>query len=306
MQPVNAPRLTFIVFSYNQEKYVHKAIWSALNQDYCNLEVIVSDDGSSDNTCNIIDDIAEQYRGPHHLVVRKSGVNKGLADNIKHAVACSTGDYIIMAAGDDISIKNRASFLASVIESTEHTAAIYTDYTTVEGDVVRGNLRLKKYMTVGPLVMALNCGGVGKGATYCFRRDVFETFDPLSDYIQSEDKILPFVAALIGKVYFVPVPTVYYRLPHDSLSTQLAKKKKLAIQDSRHLVKLKQITTSARYAGCCNIFVHRVVSIIFRVYYENSRVDGSDNSFFVWPWRALYYPFRTLLLLMSKVRRFQI
>ncbi|KJF78562.1 hypothetical protein UA45_05225 [Morganella morganii] len=50
----NDKLVSFVLISYNQEKYIEDALLSVLEQDYSNLEIIVSDDGSTDNTKNII------------------------------------------------------------------------------------------------------------------------------------------------------------------------------------------------------------------------------------------------------------
>ena len=301
----NTLRMSLIVLAFNQENFIEKAVQSALNQDYGDLEIIISDDGSRDATFEIISDIAKKYCGPHRLIVRKNELNKGLVDNIKQAVACATGDFIIVAAGDDISYSNRASILADVIQSTDNANAIYTYYTTNEADLDRDYPNSEVYTTVGPILMALNCGGVGKGATYCFRREVFDTLCPLPYFVKSEDKFLPFIAALTGKVYFVPVPTVFYRLPENSLSMQLAKSKKLAIQDPQHITKLSEVTNLAKRDNFHNFLVNRTILLILKIYYKNA-MTATENLFVKCYWRVLYYLLRSILFIASKAFRFQI
>ena len=48
------PKISIIILSYNQAEYIQKAINSALTQTYQNLEIIISDNGSTDNTKQII------------------------------------------------------------------------------------------------------------------------------------------------------------------------------------------------------------------------------------------------------------
>ena len=55
------PKVSIIIPTYNQSKYIKKAIQSALNQDYNNLEVVVSDDNSNDNTFEIVKPLLLQH-----------------------------------------------------------------------------------------------------------------------------------------------------------------------------------------------------------------------------------------------------
>ena len=51
------PLVTFAIFSFNQEKYIHDAVQAAFNQSYSPLHIILSDDNSSDKTFSIIENL---------------------------------------------------------------------------------------------------------------------------------------------------------------------------------------------------------------------------------------------------------
>ena len=57
----NKMKVSLLVFSYNQFKYIEDAIHSALNQDYCNLEIIISDDCSNDGTFDLVKNLVSNY-----------------------------------------------------------------------------------------------------------------------------------------------------------------------------------------------------------------------------------------------------
>lgn len=296
------PRLSLIIFSFNQENYIEKAILSALNQNYDNLEVVVSDDSSSDGTFLIVKNLKEKYRGNHRFIIRQNTSNLGLAENIKRGVSCSTGDFIIMAAGDDISFCDRALFLSEIIKSKSDASAIYTDYSSSESYLINDRDTGSRLTEVSALNMALNCGGVGKGATYCFRRDVFDMFNPLPDYIKSEDKILPFVASIIGKVYYSSRKTIYYRLPDNSLSNRLSKTKQLAVQDAQHIKKLIEIAKMKDVQENQNLIIKNLIILIFKIYYENSVNPVSRKLHIRMYYNVLYYLVRSVYFILRKIR----
>ena len=62
------PKVSFCIISYNQERYIKEAIESAFAQEYENLEIIISDDASSDSTPFIIKEMVENYKGSHEVI----------------------------------------------------------------------------------------------------------------------------------------------------------------------------------------------------------------------------------------------
>jgi glycosyltransferase involved in cell wall biosynthesis len=95
-----APKVSVMIISYNQEAYIAQAIESAAAQDYPNLEVVVSDDGSSDRTPDIIREFARRY--PNRVVPVLNPVNQGITRNSNAGLRACTGKYIAFQGGDDI------------------------------------------------------------------------------------------------------------------------------------------------------------------------------------------------------------
>lgn len=90
------PLVSIIVPCYNHEKYVQETIDSILNQTYENIELIVIDDGSKDNSVNIIQELADKYK--FTFIYRK---NKGLSATLNEGIKLSKGKYLCACASDD-------------------------------------------------------------------------------------------------------------------------------------------------------------------------------------------------------------
>ena len=106
--------VTFALFAYNQERFIKDAIEAALAQDYSPLEIIFSDDCSTDNTFEIMNKFAEKYSGPHVIKLNKNTRNLGIADHINVVMKMVTTDFVVVAAGDDVSEQNRTSEMVKV------------------------------------------------------------------------------------------------------------------------------------------------------------------------------------------------
>lgn len=110
MNPVN-PLLSFALFSYKQETYIREAVAAALAQTYSPLEIIISDDASPDGTFEIIQEMAAAYQGPHKLILNRNEKNLGIGPHVKKVFEMASSEWLVGAAGDDISLPHRCSCL---------------------------------------------------------------------------------------------------------------------------------------------------------------------------------------------------
>lgn len=97
-------KVSIIMGIYNCEKTLDDAINSILNQTYNNWELIMCDDGSTDNTYQIAYQYAESDK---RIKLIKNEKNLGLAKTLNKCLEISTGEYIMRHDGDDIMVKDR-------------------------------------------------------------------------------------------------------------------------------------------------------------------------------------------------------
>lgn len=100
MKPENL-RFSIIICVYNVEKYIDKAIESVLNQDFKNYELLILNDGSTDNTLKII----KGYKDKRIRIINCKQ-NKGLSCGRNKAVSQAKGEYILYLDGDDTLYEN--------------------------------------------------------------------------------------------------------------------------------------------------------------------------------------------------------
>ena len=80
------PLVSFLLFTYNHEKYVKYALESAINQDYSPLEIIISDDHSTDETYQIIEEIIKKYKGKNKIILNRMEKNIGVGAHINKII----------------------------------------------------------------------------------------------------------------------------------------------------------------------------------------------------------------------------
>ena len=108
-------KVSVIVPCYNAEKFVNKCVDSLINQDYQNLEIILINDGSLDNTLNILREYEKKYKNVKVLTHKNIGLGATRNKGIKNA----TGDYITFLDSDDWFKKDYVSTLVSNIEDND-------------------------------------------------------------------------------------------------------------------------------------------------------------------------------------------
>jgi glycosyltransferase involved in cell wall biosynthesis len=91
--------ISVLIPTYNVEKFIRAAIESVVNQTYSNLEIIVVDDGSTDQTYSILKEI--ELLEPR-LKLYKNKVNSGIVKTLNFGLSVSRGEYIVRMDGDDL------------------------------------------------------------------------------------------------------------------------------------------------------------------------------------------------------------
>ncbi|MEN8078825.1 glycosyltransferase [Clostridioides difficile] len=106
--------VSIIVPAYNVDKYIQKCIISILHQTYTNIEIIVVDDGSTDKTGEIIDNISKNDKRINILHKKNEGVSVARNSGIE----ISKGEYLVFVDGDDYIAPDYVEYMVNLIENT--------------------------------------------------------------------------------------------------------------------------------------------------------------------------------------------
>jgi len=110
-------KITVIVTNYNHSKYIEGAIKSINEQTYSNIEVIIIDDGSTDNSREIIVDLRNKYkRNPIKTIFLDE--NKGKWNALNIAISQATGELITLQDADDACVPKRIELQHQVLKES--------------------------------------------------------------------------------------------------------------------------------------------------------------------------------------------
>lgn len=136
MDAINTePLISIIIPTYNRGWCIKRAINSLINQTYKNFEIVVTDDGSSDDTSEIISSINDR-----RIKYYKFSENRGMYEAQRNCIDKSHGDYIVFLDSDDELVSNALQIFASNINViTDKVRIILADHLNYKTGRIQGN-----------------------------------------------------------------------------------------------------------------------------------------------------------------------
>ena len=113
----HAPTFSVIMPSYNHERYVGEAIQSVLNQSYGDLELIVIDDCSSDDSVAVIKEFAAKDSRVRAFFHQN---NQGISRTMNEAIGKARGKYVALFASDDLWVKDKLQIQKNILDRDEN------------------------------------------------------------------------------------------------------------------------------------------------------------------------------------------
>lgn len=226
------PLVSFLIFTYNQEKFVEEAVRGALSQDFPNLEIIISDDCSTDRTFDVIKETVSNYTGPHKIILNRNEYNLGLISHYNKINQLSHGEIIILGSGDDVSLPNRTSVAVQVFLDNPNVMSLSSETELIDEEGNFLNHGYEYHLRKGGYsIMSLTeyiffrHFYLYPGTSRVLRRDVIDKF-PIITSAPDED-IYTFVRSLyIGDIAFIHEILSYYRIVSTSITHNRYKRSK--------------------------------------------------------------------------------
>ena len=115
---------------YNAEKFIEECILSIVNQNYQNIEIVISDDASTDNTPIILKKLEKKFPNKIKLFLQEN--NLGITNNFNFILSKCTGKYVLFTAGDDMLKSNCISDVLDIFENNNISIVFHNSIRTNE------------------------------------------------------------------------------------------------------------------------------------------------------------------------------
>ncbi|MCO5383612.1 MAG: glycosyltransferase [Methanosarcina barkeri] len=117
----NPPLVSICIPVYNSEKTIVSTLQSILNQTYQNLEIIIVDNASTDNTLDLIGKLTDP-----RIIIYKNSVNIGAEKNFSKCIELATGDYIAIFHSDDLYKQEMVQKQVQAFQENPSIGAVFT------------------------------------------------------------------------------------------------------------------------------------------------------------------------------------
>lgn len=128
--------ISVVIPAYNHENYIEEALMSVYNQTYQNIELVIINDGSTDETQDRIDSFLEKNSGRFSNVISFSQPNLGVSATLNKAVSVCTSEWIYLLASDDLFLPEKIEIQQKAINdwNNPELALVYTDTFYINSD----------------------------------------------------------------------------------------------------------------------------------------------------------------------------
>lgn len=206
-------KVSICLATYNGEKFIFEQIDSVLKQIGQNDEVIVSDDGSTDKTLEIIRNIEDS-----RIKILINQGERGYTPNFQNALKESTGDIIFISDQDDVWLPGKYTTLIENLKTND--LVVTNSMVTDESLNVTNNSFFTIYNSGTGILKNIICSTY-YGCCMAFNRKVLNYSMPFPKNKEvSIDLWIGLVAEVVGKVKFIEKPFLLYRRS-DNTVTQL-------------------------------------------------------------------------------------
>lgn len=291
------PQATILFLAYNQQDFVAEAAHSCLAQQGEPLEIIFSDDCSTDNTFAILQDVVRSYSGPHQVTVRQNAHNLGIADHYNTLVKLAQGELLITAAGDDISYPHRAQTLLDAWRDSDcklDLIASYASSITYQGQDTGQQVKVDQLSNWQGAADWCRKRPYVIGATHAFTKRIWLKFGDIASDIPYEDQVVALRALSMGGGVTLETSLIAYRQGGVSAKKALqspdAKREHIFKRYSRQQAVFRQIQRDLEKMGCTQLWTGKVRRYLLRsdaaLWLLESQASGSFNL------RRLFVEFR--------------
>jgi glycosyltransferase involved in cell wall biosynthesis len=214
------PLVSVVIPAYNSRSYVAQAVESVLTQTFHEFEIIVIDDGSTDDTRQTLAAYADRIRYVHQE-------NRGVYAARNRGAKLAQGQYIAFLDADDVWLPEKLAVQVGALESHPEFGAAHTDTALIgpDGRVVNPASNPKRQSHSGMVFDEFFQSNMAVIllSTVLIRRDCFEALGGFDERHRAvQDQFFFLRLAWSYPIYFIPKPLVQYRITPGSLSRSSA------------------------------------------------------------------------------------
>ncbi len=218
-QKLSQPLVTVGVALYNHEAYIEQCLQSIITQTYSNIELIVIDDGSTDNSYQVAKNYVDSIEKPFKITL-KTQENRGMCNTLNEIAKNAKGKYISFIGSDDYWMASKIEDQVEFLEKHPNLALVHSNSIKVnaQGDEIK-KIDYSKKINQGSVYKALiqRKGGINT-PSHLYRTKVYEEIGYYDPSFSFEDTDFWLRLSRQYKIGFINKFHTYYRWHGKNLS----------------------------------------------------------------------------------------
>jgi glycosyltransferase involved in cell wall biosynthesis len=215
------PRVSVIIPAYNAAAYLPHSIESVMRQTFADWEIVLVDDGSTDQTAAVWEDYQPKLQDQLKYVHQP---NRGIAAARNTAMRSARGEFIALLDADDVWLPQRLERGVEILDGDPETGLVHARVARIDGNgAVIGQLKVEPKYLSGRIAHNIYTRRAHIICpTVIFRRNCLQTTGPFDETLRTtEDRDLWFRIARQSKVSYINEVLAYYRLSPLSITKDL-------------------------------------------------------------------------------------
>lgn len=253
---IKSPLVSVVIPCYNHEKYVEQSLDSVFNQTYDNIELIVIDDGSSDNSVSVVKKIREE-----NDFIFITQTNIGVCKTLNKAVSLSKGKYIALLASDDYWDTTKIEKQVSRLELNPNSEFCFTQAIEFENSTTKNDRIFPNKTMTGNVLNQVFVRQHVPAGSMMFSRSLFDALLGFDENLKEEDWDFVIRSAAQTEFSAVNEPLFYYR-SHETNIMKTRKRKEIFWQKALLLTKNFHLVSPSRWYF--SISIHFLYDIILK------------------------------------------
>lgn len=294
------PKVSIIIPTYNRAHLILSVLKNISAQTYDNLEIIIIDDGSSDDTLRLV----SEFRDPRVIYI-KHRQNMGLATARNTGIKASSGDIIAFQDTDDLWLKNKVEESVKVFRLNRRISIVYSGSYRYQG----GQKTYIPYSYIskkeGNVLESLLSGNFIPAISVCIKRECLDKIGLFDESLPSlEDWDILIRLAKKYQFIYIPKPLNLIYFSNDSLTA-----------NPTNFLKAEEILLKKHYVEFCNypfLLAKRYGQLGFYHAFERNRIECFEyfrkagkisKGYYIIYWLAKIFGLASILFISNLYQR---
>ncbi len=252
----SSPLVSVVIPCYNHQYYVEKSLKSVIAQTYKNIEIIVIDDGSKDNSVKVLKELQKNNK-----FILECQENMGVCKTLNRAIRMSNGKYIAILASDDYWDLTKIEKQVKVLETSNDSEFCFTQALEFDSNTDKNMRIFPKNPLSGNVLNSVFVRQHVPAGSMMFSKNLFDKINGFDESLKEED--WDFVIRSAANTNFISIkePLFFYRSHETNVMKTRGRKE---IFKQKILLLTKNFNLVSPFRWYFSISIHFLYDMIFK------------------------------------------